>query len=344
MPTSVPLSTMPAPAATANTAATAAVNQAKLWATLSRSPERRSLAGRHRCEFRCSLLQMRRRRCDHGHFRAFLLVRFVVGIRRRTAGGRVEPHQEESGHGGGHAHDRQPEDRVAAGGHNRAGGGTDHEDQLGGDRVQGECGPPLIAVGQDAKGLAHHAEDGQGQQSPDEHQWQQPFVGHVRHDGPDDGFGDDRGNQRPPKAHGVNPAPAPRRADGDADGHDGGRRAGGGISLAQGEDDVQGQQHARCGVRYAGYHSHDQQPPDRPDRQQLIVESEIHGLRPSSCRRQVRDVSPLPPATLLRAATLPRSSQRARQTPHSGTSRSSVPPRWTGHRQRRVRLPGRAPP
>ena len=68
-----------------------------------------------------------------------------------------------------------------------------------------------------------------------------------------------------------------RRAEGDADGHDGGGGAGGGVALAEGPDDVQGQQYAGRGVRHAGDHADQQRPPDRPDGEQLPVESEIHG-------------------------------------------------------------------
>jgi hypothetical protein len=62
--------------------------------------------------------------------------------------------------------------------------------------------------------------------------------------------------------------------------------------LAEGQYDVQRQQDARRGVRHSGYHSDDQQASDGPDCKKLLVESEIHGLRPSSCRRQDRDASP----------------------------------------------------
>ena len=149
----------------------------------------------------------------------------------------------------------RPRTEKPAGGDDGAGGGADHEDQFGGDGVEGEGRAALLPGGQDAQGLADHAEDGQGQQAADEDQGQQDLVGHVRHDRPDDGLGDDGRDQRPAQAHGVDPAPAPGRADGDADGHDGGGRAGGGVALAEGQDDVQGQQDAGRRVRYAGDHA-----------------------------------------------------------------------------------------
>ena len=148
------------------------------------------------------------------------------------------------------------------------------------DGIQGKGGPPLVAVGQDAQGLAHHAEDGQGQQAADEHQRQEPLVGHVRNDGPDDRFGDDGRDQRRAQADGVHPPPAPRCPDSDADGHHGRCGTGSGVALAQGEDDVQGQQHARRRMRNAGNHAHQQEPPDGPDGQQLPVQSEIHEKGP----------------------------------------------------------------
>ncbi|MCY1241456.1 hypothetical protein D9M72_543570 [compost metagenome] len=132
---------------------------------------------------------------DDRHFRALLLVRFVFVIRHRAAGGRVEPHQEESGHGGAHAHHSQPENRVTGSGHNCAGCGAEHKDQLRGDRVQCEGRPTLLTARQHPQGLAHHAEDGQGEQAADEDQRQQPLVRNMRHHRPDDGLGNDRGNQ-----------------------------------------------------------------------------------------------------------------------------------------------------
>ena len=74
---------------------------------------------------------------------------------------------------GGHTDDGQAQDGESGGGHEGARGGADHEDQFGGDGVQGEGGAPLLAVGQHAEGLADHAEDGQRQQAADEDQRQQ---------------------------------------------------------------------------------------------------------------------------------------------------------------------------
>ena len=237
--------------------------------------------GRQGCQFGCGLLQVGRRGGDDGGFRALQLLRLEPGVRGSTPGGRVEPHEEEPGDGCGHSHDCQAQDGLAAGGDDGADGGADHEDQFGGDGVEGEGRPALFPGGQHAQRLPHHAEDRQGQQAPDEDQGQQDLVGHVRHDRPDHGLGDDRRNQRLPQPHGVDPAPAPGRADGDTDRHHGGGRSGGGVALAEGQDDVQGQQDAGRRVRYAGDHADQQEAPDGPDGQQLTVKREIHGLYPS---------------------------------------------------------------
>ena len=108
------------------------------------------------------------------------------------------------GDGRGHAHDGQAQDGESGGGDDGADGRADHEDQLGGDRIQGEGRAPLLPGGQHAQRLADDAEDRQGQQSADEDQRQQQLVGHVRHDGPDDGLGDDGRDEGPAQAHGVN--------------------------------------------------------------------------------------------------------------------------------------------
>ena len=217
--------------------------------------------------------------------------RLEPGVRGSTPGGRVEPHEEESRDGRGHSHDRQAQDGLPAGGDDGSDRGADHEDQLGGDGVQGEGRAALFPGRQHAQRLPHHAEDGQGQQAADEDQGQQDLVGHVRHDRPDHGLGDDGRNQRLAQPHGVDPASAPGRADGDADRHHGGCRAGGGVALAEGQDDVQGQQDAGRRVRYAGDHPDQQEPPDGPDGQQLPVKREIHGATSFwYCPRQHREV------------------------------------------------------
>ena len=66
---------MPAPAATAKTAATAGVNQAKLCATLPRSRSRSAAGWRH---VRRGFLQVGGCSRDHGDFGCVLLVRIRI--------------------------------------------------------------------------------------------------------------------------------------------------------------------------------------------------------------------------------------------------------------------------
>ena len=107
--------------------------------------------GRQRCQFGRGLLQVGRCGGDDGGLRAFQLLRFEPGVGENTPGGRVEPHQEESRDGRGQSHHRQAQDGLPAGGGDGAHGGAHHEDQLGGDGVQGESRAALISAGQHAQ-------------------------------------------------------------------------------------------------------------------------------------------------------------------------------------------------
>ena len=148
--------------------------------------------GGQRGELGGGFLQVRRGSGDHGDLGGFLLAclehGYGPGVGIRAAGRRVEPHQEQPGHRGGDPDGGQPHDRESGRRDQGTGSRSHHKDQFGGDGVEGERSPALFPRGKYAEGLAHHTEDRQRQQSADEHQWQQDLVGHVRHDGPDDGL------------------------------------------------------------------------------------------------------------------------------------------------------------
>ena len=148
-------------------------------------------------------LHVGRRGGDNRGLGAFELLCFEAGHGDGAAGRRVEPHEEQTRHRGGHAHHRQAHHGESAGRNDCPDGGADHEDQFSRDGVEGEGGTALFAGGQDTQRLPHHAEDRQGQQSPDEYERQQQLVGHMGHHRPDDGLRDDGRYERLPQAHCV---------------------------------------------------------------------------------------------------------------------------------------------
>jgi hypothetical protein len=158
-------------------------------------------------------------------------------------------------------------------------------------------------------------------------------------------FGNHGRDQRPSaQSHGVHPAAPPWGAHGNADGHDGGCCARGRVALAEGEDDVQGQQDARRRVGNAGDHADRQEPADGPDGQQLPVQAEIHRWVLSSAAGQRRNGPHR--AGGYCAARLSLTSIESTRSPNNTFRLHSAwrPARGPGPRPHRVRPPGRAPP